>query len=127
MAPDLSLRRYRPADNDRVREVHEASLRDAGAYVEGVPEPDLEDVVGSYLETGGEFLVGEVDGRRIYDELERRARERGFGTLVLDTMPELTAARRLYESEGFEAVHREPFEQGGADFELLFYRKRLDE
>lgn len=167
MATDLSLRRYRPAADARVREVHEAALRDAGAYVEGVPEPDLEDVVGSYLEIGGEFLVGEVDGRvvatgafrpadgpvtehldvsdgaaelkrmrvdqahhrrgygrRIYDELERRARERGFGTLVLDTMPELTAARRLYESEGFRAVHRERFEQAGEEFELLYYGKR---
>lgn len=170
MTPDLTVRRYRSADDARVREVHEAALRDAGAYVEGVPEPDLEDVVGAYLEVGGEFLVGEVDGcvvasgafgpadgpvtehldvsdgaaelkrmrvdqanhrrgygRRIYDELERRAREHGFWTLVLDTMPELTAARRLYESEGFEVVHRERSEQAGEEFELLYYRKRLVE
>jgi ribosomal protein S18 acetylase RimI-like enzyme len=38
---------------------------------------------------------GRGHGRRIYDELERRARDRGFGELVLDTMSTLTGAQRL--------------------------------
>lgn len=38
-------------------------MRDIGAYIEGAPEPDLEDVEASYLEAGGEFLVGTLDGR----------------------------------------------------------------
>lgn len=58
----LSLRRYRPADRERVLELHEAAMRDVGAYVEGVSDPDLEDIIASYLDLGGEFLVGTVDG-----------------------------------------------------------------
>lgn len=170
MTADLTLRRYRPADRDRVLAVHEAALRDAGVYVEGAPEPDLEDIGAAYPDVGGAFLVGELDGelvatgafrpasgyltevlevtddtteikrmrvhpdhqgrefgRRVYRELERRARARGFSELVLDTMPSLTAARGLYESEGFERVRREQFRtEAEGTFELLFYRKSIE-
>lgn len=64
-------------------------------------------------------------GRRMYEALERRARERGFETLVLDTMPTLTAARRLYESVGFQEAGRERFVDREESFELLFYVKDL--
>ena len=69
---------------------------------------------------------GRGHGRRIYDELERRARDRGFVELVLDTMSTLEVARGLYESAGFELVHRERFEDRAEPFELLFYSKRFD-
>ena len=170
MADSLSLRRYRPADRDRVLGLHERAMCDVGAYVEGVPEPDLADVEATYLESGGEFLVGTVDGevvamgafrptkgyvtellddlenaaeikrmrvaparqgrgygRRVYDELERRARERGFDELALDTTPAQTAAQALYESVGFELARRERLEHNGESVTLLFYRKFLDE
>lgn len=144
-------------------------MRDAGAYVDDVPEPDLDDVEASYLDEGGEFLVGEVDGRivamgafrpatgylaefledppaataelkrmrvdpdhqrrgygrRVYEGLERRARDRGFTDLALDVTPDQTGARRLYEAMGFEAVRRESVRPNDERFELLFYRKRL--
>ena len=44
MTDSLTLRKYRPADRERVLAVHEAALRDEGVYVEGTPEPDLEDI-----------------------------------------------------------------------------------
>ena len=47
MADSLTLRRYRPDDRDRVLGPHEVAMRDVGA---------------AYLESGGEFLVGTVDG-----------------------------------------------------------------
>ena len=168
MTDSLSLRKYRPADRERVLAVHEAALRDEGVYVEGAPESDLEDIEAAYRDRGGVFIVGTIDGRvvgtgalrpaqgyiaeyldvdadtaevkrmrvapahqgrghgrRIYDELERRAGDRGFAELVLDTMPTLEAARGLYESVGFERVDRERFEDRADPFELLFYRKRL--
>ena len=170
MADSLTLQKYRPADRECVLAVNEAALRDEGVYVEGAPEPDLEDIEAAYPDRGGVFLVGTVGGRvagtgafrpaqgyiteyldvdadtaevermrvapahrgrgygrRIYDELERRARDRGFGDLVLDTMPTLEAARGLYESAGFELVRRERFDGRAEPFELLFYRKRLIE
>jgi ribosomal protein S18 acetylase RimI-like enzyme len=63
MSQGLTVRRYRPDDDQRVRELHEEALRAAGGFVEGAREPDLDDVEGSYFDDDGEFLVGEVDGR----------------------------------------------------------------
>ena len=68
---------------------------------------------------------GRGHGRRIYDELERRARDRGFGELVLGMMSTLEVARELYESPGFELIVREQFEYRADPFEFLFYCKRL--
>ena len=45
-------------------------------------------------------------GRRILEELERRAVARGFATVRLDTTEDQTAARRLYESAGYCEVGR---------------------
>lgn len=169
MSEELRVRRYRPEDADRVRELHEAAMREVGAYVEGVPEADLADVEASYLDAGGEFLVGETEGRivamgafrpvegyltelvrdlddraaevtrmrvdpahqrrgygtRIYDALERRARDGGVTEFVLDTTPPQLGARRLYEAQGFEAVRRTEVEAFDEPFELLVYRKPL--
>ena len=65
---DLTLREYRPGDGERVRELHEVALREAGGYVESDGdrefEADLGDVEGSYLAPdGATFLVGTVGGR----------------------------------------------------------------
>ena len=64
-------------------------------------------------------------GQRIAAELERRACERGVRCIVLDTMPTLTAARRLYEKLGFEEAARERVEGFDERFELVFYRRSL--
>ena len=170
---DLAVRRYRHADRDRVRELHEVAMRDVGAYVADAPDDDLEDVRGTVLESGGEFLVGEVDGRivamgafrppeddhylrrfldelpesavvltrmrvdpahqrrgygqRIYEALEARARAQGYAEIVLDTMAKQTAARGLYEANGFEEACRERVDAFDEPFELLVYRKSLSE
>ncbi|ELY79878.1 GNAT family N-acetyltransferase [Natrinema pallidum] len=63
MATELTIRRYRSDDGPRVRELHETAMRDADAYVPGVPDDDLESVTETFLETGGEFLVGELAAR----------------------------------------------------------------
>ncbi|WP_408958166.1 N-acetyltransferase family protein [Natrinema sp. 74] len=173
MTPAVTIRRYQPADGSRVRELHEAAMRDVGAYVESVSDDDLERVRETYVDAGGEFLVGERDdtivamgafrpvdgsesvatvvsdlapsaveltrlrvapdhqrrgyGRRLYEALERRARSTGADELVLDTMARQTAACSLYESQGFEEVHRERIDGFDEPFELLIYRKSLAE
>ncbi|UHQ96042.1 GNAT family N-acetyltransferase [Natrinema halophilum] len=38
-------------------------MRDAGAYVEDLADEDLESVTESFLEAGGELIVGEIEGR----------------------------------------------------------------
>ena len=54
----IDVRRFRDGDGPRVRELNEAALRSAGDFAEDVPEPDLADVPGHYLDQEGEFLVG---------------------------------------------------------------------
>lgn len=119
---ELTIRRYRPADEARVLELHEEALRDANAYAEGVPDPDLDDVEAHYLAPGGEFLVGLVDGRIVamgafrpveertaeaFDGLRRPAAElkrmrvapphqrRGFGQQIYEEL------ERRAHAEGF--------------------------
>jgi ribosomal protein S18 acetylase RimI-like enzyme len=59
----LRLRRYDPRDADAVWTLHEWAMRDAGTDPSDIPGTgDLRDVPGSYLDAGGDFLVGVVDG-----------------------------------------------------------------
>jgi ribosomal protein S18 acetylase RimI-like enzyme len=62
-------------------------------------------------------------GTRILNDLEARARKRGFDRVELDTTPAQTAAVAFYEHHGYERVGREYYEQ--ADTTLLFYEKPL--
>ena len=63
MGDELSVRRYRPADDARVRELRQTAVRDVGAYVADALDDDLETIRETFLERGGEFLVGEADER----------------------------------------------------------------
>lgn len=46
-------------------------------------------------------------GRRLLDDATDRARATGFSRLVLTTLPTMTAARSLYDSDGYVAA--EPY------------------
>ncbi|GAB3029616.1 hypothetical protein GCM10025298_17830 [Natronobiforma cellulositropha] len=61
-------------------------MRDVGAFVEGAPDEDLADVETAYLECGGEFLVGEFEGRIVAMGAFRPAD--GY---VTDFLPDLEA------------------------------------
>lgn len=62
MTERLSIRQYASDDRTRVDAVMEAALRDTGAYFEDVPHESTAPIEEEYLDSGGEFLVGEVDG-----------------------------------------------------------------
>lgn len=62
MPETLEVRRYRPADRERVEVIMETALRDAGAYDEDAPEDLDGSLARAVLDGAGEFLVGEVDG-----------------------------------------------------------------
>lgn len=66
-------------------------------------------------------------GRALYDELERRARERGRGEFVLLTTDRQDAARQFYEAVGFEQVVCERVDDFETPFDLLVYRTSLTE
>ncbi|MCH8974705.1 MAG: GNAT family N-acetyltransferase [Chloroflexi bacterium] len=60
----LSFRRYEPRDFDQVWRLHKVALEDVGADAgEGPWDDDLRAIEDAYLASGGDFLVGEYQGR----------------------------------------------------------------
>ncbi|QLH79214.1 GNAT family N-acetyltransferase [Halosimplex rubrum] len=73
---DLTIRRYRAGDGERVRELNREAMAETPEWVVDAPDTDLEDVRDHYLDAGGEFLVGEVDRREASNgERGERTRE----------------------------------------------------
>jgi hypothetical protein len=59
----LHIRHYEPGDKRAVRRLHDEALNEVGAHLGAGPwDDDLDDIEGVYLESGGEFLVGELEG-----------------------------------------------------------------
>jgi ribosomal protein S18 acetylase RimI-like enzyme len=64
--PSLTLRRYRPDDDARVWHLHTTALAAIGALAPAGPhDADLQAIADVYLATGGEFLIGELDGEPV--------------------------------------------------------------
>jgi ribosomal protein S18 acetylase RimI-like enzyme len=98
----LEIRRYQDADNPAVLELHHLALEATGAYFPGKWNDDLDDILIHYLNNGGEFLVGILDGkivcmgafRRKSDTLAEIKRmrvlpecqRRGFGQIILNQL-----------------------------------------
>lgn len=60
----LELRRFEDADSDAVWELHHLGLERTGAHLGHGPwDDDLRSIPDSYLDHGGEFLVGVLNGR----------------------------------------------------------------
>lgn len=76
----LELRRFAPADARAIRELHDLARRQAVAGPARVAH-DLDSIEASYLEDGGEFLVGVC---------ERRLVAMGALRHVTDTVAEVT-------------------------------------
>lgn len=64
-------------------------------------------------------------GQTLYEELERRAVAAGYTDFLLDTTPGQTGARRLFERNAFEEVHRESIPLDDGSFVMIFYHKAL--
>ena len=101
----MEVRRYRPSDHDPVWELHNVALNEAGAHAGNGPwDDDLHRIEGEYIEAGGEFYVGSIDGRivamgalkclsddcaeicrmRVHPDFQRR----GLGTKMLSALEE---------------------------------------
>jgi GNAT superfamily N-acetyltransferase len=149
----VSIRRYEPPDREAVRNLHDEALNDVGAHLgRGSWDSDLDAIESVYLEAGGEFLVGVLEGevvamgalrldpdgrawitrmrvsprlqgrgigQTLLDRLHRRAAELGYGPLHLDTTVGQTAARRLYEKNGYREAGRGTV----GPFECLYYER----
>jgi len=96
----LVVRRYEGRDREAVIELNYAVLSAAGVLADDQPrDAGVQDIESDYIDSGGEFLVGECDGRivamggiqktdnnsaklrrmRVRPDLQRR----GFGTAIL--------------------------------------------
>jgi ribosomal protein S18 acetylase RimI-like enzyme len=107
----MNIRRYLPEDSDRVYELHEEALRAVGGFIEEIPEPDLEDVEQSYIDQGGEFLVGEIGGRIVAMGAFRPAE--GYIADFLDTSDNTAEIKRMrvdpaHQRQGYgQSIHDE--------------------
>ena len=62
----MHIRRYERGDKRAVRRLHDEALNEVGAHLGTGPwDDDLDDIEGVYLESGGEFLVGILEGEVI--------------------------------------------------------------
>jgi len=107
-AESLRIRRYEPSDKHAIRRLHDDALNEVGAHLGTGPwDEDLDDVQSVYLESGGEFLVGVLDGEIVaMGALMRTSREaaevkrvrvrpglqgRGYGQTLLDALHDRAA------------------------------------
>jgi GNAT superfamily N-acetyltransferase len=151
----LEIRRYQPADNPAVWELHHLALGPTGAYFrDGVWDADLHDIPHHYLQNGGEFLVGTLDGKivamgafrkksatlaeikrmRVHPDYQRR----GFGQIILKELE--SRARQLGYTElcldttTLQIAAQKMYEKNGftatgrgqmPPFEVIYYHKSL--
>lgn len=91
-------------------------------YIDGLPDNTAE-LKRMRVDPGSQ---GRGYGQQVYDELERRITEAGYGAIALDTTPQQEAARNFYEKNGFEHVNTADLTWEGQTFTLLFYVKSLE-
>ena len=151
----LELRRYRDEDAVAVRALHDLALMATGAHLGRGPwDEDLDDIAATYLYTGGEFLLGFVDGRLVAigalrhasatdAEIKRmrvhpRFQRRGFAHALLAQLED-HARQRGYRRLRFDTTllqiaaqrffEREDYREVGrgqvAGVALIYYAKRL--
>ena len=101
----MEVRRYRASDHDAVWDLHNVALNEVGAHAGNGPwDDDLHRIESEYIEAGGEFYVGVIDGRivamgalkrltgtraeicrmRVHPNLQRK----GLGTRILSKLEE---------------------------------------
>lgn len=63
MKEDLTIRRYKPSDSDRVWTIHERALRTSPLeFIEDAPaDRDITEISEQYIDANGEFIVGLVN------------------------------------------------------------------
>lgn len=123
----LSIRRYIPSDADAVWHLHNLALDAVGAHGGNGPwDDDMRRIGEEYLDSGGEFLVGELDGRivamgALRPTGDRRAevkrmrvhpdhQRRGHGSAILSAL-EQRAGQLGFRQLHLETTTRQPAAQ----------------
>jgi ribosomal protein S18 acetylase RimI-like enzyme len=151
----LEIRRYQDADNPAVWELHHRALEATGAYFPGKWNDDIDDIQNHYLNNGGEFLVGILDGKivcmgafrkksdtlaeikrmRVLPEYQRR----GLGQAILNQLEAkaiLLGYRELcLDTTTLQIAAQKMYEKNGftevrrglmPPFEVIYYHKSLN-
>jgi ribosomal protein S18 acetylase RimI-like enzyme len=104
-ATGLRIRRYEPEDKEAVWRLHNEALDGVGAHLgNGGWDNDLHKIGGAYLEAGGEFLVGVLDGRIVAMGALRRISHEEAEIKRVRVEPALQG--RGYGQALLEALHR---------------------
>ena len=151
----LEIRCYQPADNPAVWELHHRALGPTGAYFrDGIWDADLDDIPNHYLQNGGEFLVGTLDGKIVamgafrkksttLAEIKRMRvlpeyQSKGFGQAIFNQL-EAKAIQRGYtelclDTTTLQIAAQKMYEKNGftatgrgqlPPFEVIYYHKNL--
>ena len=153
----FTLRRYTPADQQTVEYLHVHAMQQTGAYLGRGPwDDDVYAIEATYLDRGGEFLIGEEDGvfvamgafRRTNTERAEIKRMRvapayqgrGFGQRILSELEARARAmgyRTLHLDTGIVQVPAQKlYEKNGyvevgrdiyGQVEVILYEKHLEE
>jgi ribosomal protein S18 acetylase RimI-like enzyme len=152
---EFRVRRARPAEADRLLDLHRRALREAGTDPDDVPGArDVLWLEEAYLDTGGEFLVGEVDeqvvamGGIVVDDtvgevfrfaVDPDHQRRGYGSAVLGGLEAaarergvsrvtLTTASRQEAAVSFYRTrgYAETERGRNGEYELVHFEKSLD-
>ena len=151
------IRRYQAGDHGAVWELHNLALGNTGALIGNGPwDDDFQHIETVYLTSGGEFLVGELDGRivvmgalkpagperadvkrmRVHPDFQRR----GFGQAMLNALE--ARARKLgfrclaLDTSTLQAAARHLYRKNGyrekgrrkiRHLDVIDYEKDLDE
>ena len=130
----MRIRRYEPEDREAVWRLHNEALDEVGAHLGNGPwDDDLHGIEAAYLEAGGEFLVGILDGRvvamgalrRVSSEVaevkrmrvEPALQGRGYGQALLDALhhraAELGHSTLRLGTAVRQRAARSPYERNG--------------
>jgi ribosomal protein S18 acetylase RimI-like enzyme len=152
----MLIRRYQAPDNVSIKALHYAGLAQFGAVTDPYHDNDLNDIEGTYINNGGEFLVGtrneeiiamgalkrisadraEIKRVRVRQDCQRR----GYGETILLRLIELAVKTGFKELCLDSVVDNVPaqrlFDKCGfteirrgkvGKYDLVFYTKKLNE
>lgn len=101
----MHIRRYEPGDKRAVRRLHDDALNGVGAHLGTGPwDEDLDEIEGVYLESGGEFLVGILEGEVVAMGAIKRDSPDVAEVKRMRVMPGLQG--RGYGQAMLDALHR---------------------
>jgi GNAT superfamily N-acetyltransferase len=113
----LHIRRYRPPDKHAVRRLHDDALNEVGAHLGAGPwDDDLDDIEGVYLGSGGEFLVGTLEGEVVAMGALRRTSPEAAEVTRMRVRPGLQG--RGYGQAMLDALHYRARELGYSSLRL---------